>query len=131
MNISQFTMVGRICADPELRSTQGGTQVCKVRVAVNDNRGDTDHASFFGVTIFGKQAGTLNQYAKKGQLIGFWGRFRENRWETKEAQKRSAVEFIADGFQFGPRKEGGGGDQQSFAKEEPQKPAHLSEDLPF
>ena len=32
--LNHLTIMGRLCADPELRRTPGGTAVCNARIAV-------------------------------------------------------------------------------------------------
>ena len=39
-NVNVVVITGNLTRDPELRSTPGGTSICKLRVAVNSRRKD-------------------------------------------------------------------------------------------
>jgi single-strand DNA-binding protein len=39
-NINRVVLVGNLTKDPELKSTSGGTSICKMRIAVNTRRKD-------------------------------------------------------------------------------------------
>ena len=46
MNLSKWTKIGRLVADPETKKTENG-QLTKVRIAVNRKVGGEDQASFY------------------------------------------------------------------------------------
>ncbi len=66
--VFEATILGNLGRDPELRYTPTGTAVCNISVAVNlptdQNSVDT---LWVRITIWGKQAETVNQYLKKGR----------------------------------------------------------------
>jgi single-strand DNA-binding protein len=104
-NINRVVLVGNLTKDPELRHTQGGTSVCKLRLAVNTRRKDetgqwTDKPNYFDVTVWGNQAESCSQYLSKGRPIGVDGRLDWREWEAQDGTKRQAVEIIADSVQF-------------------------------
>ena len=74
-NINRVVLVGNLTRDPELRHAQGGTAVCKLRLAVNTRRKDetgqwTDKPNYFDVTVWGNQAESCSQYLSKGRPVG-------------------------------------------------------------
>ena len=114
-NINRAIIVGNLTRDPELRTTPGGTSVCKLRVAVNERTKDPatgqwgDRTNYFDVTVWGNQGESCAQYLSKGRPIGVDGRLDWREWEAQDGTKRQAVEIIADTVQFlGSRGEGGG-----------------------
>jgi single-strand DNA-binding protein len=121
-NINICAITGNLTKDPELRSTPGGTPVCKLRVAVNSRRKDqsgewVDKPNYFDVTVWGAQGENCAQYLSKGRPVAVEGRLDWREWETQEGGKRQAVEIIANSVQFlGSRSDnpGGGGGNGTF-----------------
>jgi single-strand DNA-binding protein len=120
-NINTVVITGNLTRDPELRSTPGGTSVCKLRVAVNSRRKDgqsgewVDKPNYFDVTVWGAQGENCANYLSKGRPVAVEGRLDWREWESQEGQKRQAVEIIANSVQFlgsrgdNPNGNGGGG----------------------
>ncbi len=113
-NINRVTITGNLTRDPELRSTPGGTAVCKLRVAVNSRRKDgqtgewVDKPNYFDVTVWGAQGENCANYLSKGRPVAVDGRLEWREWESQDGGKRQAVEIIADSVQFLGSRDGGG-----------------------
>ena len=113
-NINRVTITGNLTRDPELRSTPGGTAVCKLRVAVNTRRKDgqsgewIDKPNYFDVTVWGAQGENCANYLSKGRPVAVDGRLEWREWESQDGGKRQAVEIIADSVQFLGSRDGGG-----------------------
>jgi single-strand DNA-binding protein len=105
-NINTVVITGNLTRDPELRSTPGGTSVCKLRVAVNSRRKDgqsgewVDKPNYFDVTVWGAQGENCANYLSKGRPVAVEGRLDWREWESQDGQKRQAVEIIANSVQF-------------------------------
>jgi single-strand DNA-binding protein len=116
-NINRVVVTGNLTKDPELRSTPGGTAVCKLRVAVNSRRKDSasgewmDKPNYFDVTVWGAQGENCATYLSKGRPVAVDGRLEWREWEASDGSgKRQAVEIIADSVQFlGSRDDNPGG----------------------
>jgi single-strand DNA-binding protein len=97
-------MIARLCKDPELSTTQGGSFVCKFSVANNDsytsNGEKKESVSFFNVVSWNKLAEVINQYCAKGSKVAIEGRLQQRTWQDKDGNKRSQVEIVADSVQF-------------------------------
>lgn len=110
-DVNMVVLVGRLTRDPEMRYTNTGTALCRVSLAVNRRKrsGDSwsDEVSYFDVSIWGKQAESLNNYLSKGKQIAVQGELRQNRWE-QDGQKRSRVEVVANTIQLLGDPSGGG-----------------------
>jgi single-strand DNA-binding protein len=120
-NVNVVVITGNLTRDPELRSTPGGTSVCKLRVAVNSRRkeGDNwvDKPNFFDVTVWGAQGENCANYLSKGRPVAIEGRLDWREWE-KDGVKRQTVEIIANSVQFLGSRDGsgnGGGEGGGFA----------------
>lgn len=126
-DITNFTVVGRLTRNAELRYTTAGTALSKFSVASNWSKkvGDqwAEEVSFFDFTLFGKRAEGLNQYLTKGQQVVVSGKLRQDRWE-KDGEKRSKVSLFVDDVQLvgGKPNTGGsgspGGDRSAPAQGE-------------
>ena len=113
-NINVVVITGNLTRDPELRSTPGGTSVCKLRVAVNSRRKDqsgnwVDKPNYFDVTVWGAQGENCANYLSKGRPVAIEGRLDWREWEDKEGGKRQSVEVIANSVQFLGSRDGNGG----------------------
>ena len=110
-DINCVTITGRLTRDAELKSTAGGTAVCKFGVAVNrrTKKGDewANEASFFDVSLWGRQAETLSRYLTKGKQVGVTGELRQERWR-RDGQAQSKVAIVASGVQLFGRADGDG-----------------------
>jgi single-strand DNA-binding protein len=120
-NINRVTITGNLTRDPELRSTPGGTSVCKLRVAVNSRRKDgqtgewVDKPNYFDVTVWGAQGENCANYLSKGRPVAVDGRLDWREWEAQDGSgKRQAVEIIADSVQFLGSREGNSGSGNGF-----------------
>jgi single-strand DNA-binding protein len=104
-SLNKVFLIGNLTRPPELRYTPSGTAVADLRLAVNRNyttqsgekREDT---CFLSVVVWGKQAETCGEYLDKGSPILVDGRLQTREWESKDGQKRSVVEVVAERVQF-------------------------------
>lgn len=104
MSINRVNISGNLTRDPELR--QGSGPVLSFTVAVNDRARNKetgeweDRANFVGCVVFGKRAESLASKLSKGSKVAVEGKLRYSSWETKDGQKRSQLEVIADEVEF-------------------------------
>jgi single-strand DNA-binding protein len=112
-NINRVIVTGNLTRDPELRSLQSGTAVCKLRIAVNSRRKDqsgewVDKPNYFDVTVWGAQGENCATYLSKGRPVAIDGRLDWREWEDQNGNKRQSVEIIADTVQFLGSRDGSG-----------------------
>ncbi|RIL95417.1 single-stranded DNA-binding protein [Staphylococcus chromogenes] len=91
-------LTGRITKDLELKPA-GQTQVTNFSMAV-DNPFKKDDASFFDIVAFGKTAELLNNYCGKGSKILIEGNLKQDRFQDKQGNNRSAVRVITNRVEF-------------------------------
>ncbi len=114
--LNKVLIMGRLTKDPDLRYTPSGTAVCDMSVAINRTWKDTasgekkDDTVFLDVVVWQKQAENCAEYLRKGREVFIEGRLQQDRWETKDGQKRSKILVVAQLVQFlgGARGEGDG-----------------------
>jgi single-strand DNA-binding protein len=97
---------GNITRDLEPK-TIGETVVLNFSIAVNRKVKDEKVVSFFDMTAFGKTAEGIAKWFNKGSTIFVECRPEQQSWE-KDGQKRSAIKFIIDRWEFagGPKDDG-------------------------
>jgi single-strand DNA-binding protein len=101
---STVTITGSLTRDPELRFTTGGKGIASFGVAVNRryqvNNEWQEQTSFFNVSAWGTLGENAAASLTKGTRVIVTGRLEQRQYETKEGEKRSVVEIIAD--EIGP-----------------------------
>ncbi len=105
ININRVVLTGNLTRDPELRALANGTEVCRLRLAVNTRRRTSageleDKANFFDVTVWGAQGANAARFLSKGRPVALDGRLEWREWRAQDGQARQAVEIIADTVQF-------------------------------
>lgn len=95
--MNDVSLIGRLTRDPELVTTQGGTEICNVRLAID--RRAQDGAVYADVKCFGKQAAAVAKHKGKGDQVAVSGRLELDEWET-EAGKRSRLYVVAERVEF-------------------------------
>lgn len=95
-------IMGRLTADPELRTTQTGLSVTSFTVAVDRNykSGDERQTDFINVVAWRGTADFVSRYFKKGQMIAVQGSIQTRNYEDKNGNKRTAVEIVAENVSF-------------------------------
>ena len=144
MNLNKVLILGRLTADPQLRTTPSGDQVATFSVATNRNwtdrsGGKKESTEFHNVVVWGRQAEIANQFLKKGGLVLIEGRLQTRSWEGKDGQMRKTTEIIGERIQLGPRKAGEVSQEGSSDKEKEAEMPSIDleegdikpEDLPF
>ena len=103
--INSVSLMGRLVATPELKTTQSGLSVTTIRLAVDrpfakGDRGDKPEADFFGVVAWRGTAEFVARNFDKGNMIGVTGRLQSRSYTDKEGKKHTVVEVVADGAHF-------------------------------
>ena len=97
--MNKIQIIGRLTADPELRSTGSGVQVCSFTVAVN-RRFNREEIDFFPVTVWREAAVNCNKFLAKGSQVGVCGSLQIRRYDDKDGIKRTAIDLQADEVEF-------------------------------
>lgn len=116
-------IMGRLTADPELKTTPSGTSVVSFRVAVDRNyvrQGEERQTDFINVVAWRKTADFITRYFHKGSMIAVQGSIQTRNYEDKNGNKRTAVEVLAGNVSFCGSKadsnEGFGAQPSNFAQ---------------
>jgi single-strand DNA-binding protein len=136
--LNRVMLLGNLGADPELRVTQGGQAVLKLRIATNESYVDRNNVrqertEWHRVTVWGKRAEGLGKILAKGDAIFVEGRLQTSSYE-KNGEKRYSTEVIANNILLtgGGRGRGeGAGAPRSVPRDAPAHAAGQGADAPF
>ena len=141
--LNEVRLLGNLGADPELKMSQGGMAILKLRIATaarvkDKNETWVDKTEWHHVTVFGKRAEGLNKCLRKGSQVMVLGALRSSSYEDRDGQKRYKTEIIAYKILLCGGRPGGGGYQTPTAPNDQPKAADAPcpadddlENLPF
>ncbi len=101
--INRVVLVGRLTRDPELRTTNSGTNICSFTVAVDNrskNPDGTKSTNFIPCVCFAPTADLVMKYTKKGALVGVEGRLTQRNYNRQDGTKATTFEVTCDSVQF-------------------------------
>ena len=103
--VNKVIILGRLGADPELRSSPSGVTSCNLSIATSinwtdKNSGDKkEKTEWHRVVFFGRPAEVIDQYMKKGQQLYVEGRLETSKYE-KDGIERFSTNIIGESFNF-------------------------------
>ena len=132
--INNAVIMGRLVADPELKTTPTGVEVCKITVAVDRNfvkAGEERQCDFIDVVAWRTTAAFVCKYFHKGSMIAVNGEIQTRTYEDKNGNKRKAFEIVARNVSFCGGKSEGNNSAPSSVPAAPSDSVEDDEDLPF
>lgn len=103
MSINNCTFMGRLTADPELKTTQSANSVCKFTVAVERGRKTADGkkiVDFIDCVAWAGQGEAIAIHFKKGQPIVVIGELHIQSFVGNDNVRRKSVEIEVKEFSF-------------------------------
>ena len=101
--LNTVILIGRLVADPDMRTTQTGKAVCCFTLAVDRQYRNADGSrstDFVDIVAWGKTGELAGSYLCKGKLAAITGQLQSRRWEDKEGRKRISWEVNAEYVTF-------------------------------
>jgi|LSQX01.2.fsa_nt_gb single-strand DNA-binding protein len=102
--MNNFSGMGRLVADPEMRATQSGISVCNFRIAINrrfKNKETNEYdADFLSCVAWRGTAEFICKYFGKGDMIGIVGSVQTRSWDADDGTKRYATEIMVEQAHF-------------------------------
>lgn len=101
--INNATLMGRLTADPVLRTTNNGTSVTSFSIAVDRKytpTGQERQTDFIDCVAWRSTAEFINRYFNKGSMIALEGEIQTRTWEDNNGNKRKAVEVVVSNVSF-------------------------------
>lgn len=142
--VNKVILVGRLGADPEVRTLESGTKVSSIRLATSerykDRNGNQQEATeWHNVVLWRGLADITEKYLKKGDQVYIEGKIKTRKWTDKDGNDRYSTDIVADEMTMlggAPGGNAGGGQQSSSAaSNQVSEPASslddIDDDLPF
>lgn len=127
--MNNYSALGRLVRDPEVRVSQNGTKTARYTLAVN--RMKKGEADFIPCVAFGKAADFTEKYFRKGQQVAIIGHLQSGSYTDKNGNKRSTMDVIIESQYFADSK------RDSFTPTEEKIPDEfvevdgMQDELPF
>ena len=124
-------LMGRLTADPELKTTQNGVSVTSFCVAVDrrfQRQGEEKQTDFINVVAWRQTADFVSRYFHKGSMIAVQGSIQTRNYEDKNGNKRTAVEIVADNVSFCGSKSESDGQQTQNPQNTPRPSVNTTND---
>ncbi len=83
MGLNTINLVGRAGRDPDVRYFESGSVLCRLTLAVDRRRRNSDEPDWFNLEIWGRTAEIAANYVRKGSLIGISGALKIDRWQDR------------------------------------------------
>lgn len=100
--VNKVILVGNVGLDPEVRTTESGVKVARVRLATTERLFDRasnetkEHTEWHTITLWRGLADVVDRYVRKGTQLYIEGRLRTREWMDKDNNKRYTTEILAD-----------------------------------
>jgi len=101
---NKITILGHLGRDPEVRFSAQGTAFCKFSLATTERRRgngeEGELATWFNITVFGRQAELCGERLFKGSPVYVEGRFSCRPYVDRDGNNRISPEIAASDVQF-------------------------------
>ena len=104
MSMNNWTGIGRLTKDPELKIVADGVSKCSFTLAVdrdysNKSTGERE-CDFINVVAWRSKAEFVEKYFSKGRMMGVRGRLQMRKWEDDNGVSRTIYEISAEDIYF-------------------------------
>lgn len=99
--LNRVHLLGNLGADPELKMTNNGQSVLKMRLATTEsyldrNKVRQERTEWHNVVVWGKRAEALGKFLTKGSRLFVEGGLRTTSYDDKDGNKRYRTEIVAN-----------------------------------
>ncbi len=103
--INKVILVGRLGADPEVKTVGQGQTVTRLNLATSESWMGKDgqkqeKTEWHRITVWGKLAEICGKHLAKGRQVYVEGKLQTRSWEDQQGQKKYATEIVASTVQF-------------------------------
>jgi single-strand DNA-binding protein len=97
-SVNKIILLGRLGADPEMRSMPDGTSVANFSIAtstISNKNGDRkEYTEWHKCSAFNRAAEIAGEYLKKGSQVFIEGSQRTRKWTDKDGQDKYTTEVV-------------------------------------
>lgn len=143
--VNKVILVGRLGADPEVKTIGSGNTVARLNLATSEtwvkDGNKQERTEWHRITVWGKMAEICGKHLAKGRQIYVEGKLQTRQWEDQQGQKRYTTEIVASTVQFlgaagGERSASGGnassgGGDYGFQDFGPEPSFDSNDEIPF
>ena len=128
--INKVILVGNVGGDPEVRTTESGVKVSRIRLATSERYTDKQSGErkelteWHTITLWRGLADIVDRYVHKGSQLYIEGRLRTREWTDTNNIKRYTTEILADNMQLLGSRGDGQGAAPAAAPSAPAQPAY-------
>lgn len=104
-SVNRVILVGNLCKDPEVRTTQSGCKIINMTVATSETWNDKqsgerkERSEFHRVVIFNERlADVAERFLRKGRKVYLEGALQTRKWTDQSGQERYSTEVIIERF---------------------------------
>ncbi len=97
--LNKVILMGRLTADPDVRSTPSGVSVTTFSLAVDRGyakQGEEKQTDFISIVCWRSTADFVGKYFSKGQLVAVEGAIRTRNYTDQSGTKRYITEVVAN-----------------------------------
>ena len=98
--MNNWTGIGRLTRDPEVRYTPEQMAICKMTMAIDDGYGEKKKTNFIPVTVFGKTAENCERFLAKGRMVAVEGKISTGSYTKQDGSKAYTTEVVAARVEF-------------------------------
>ena len=99
-DLNQWSGIGRLGKDVELRVTPAGDSVASFSIACDWKTKKSEGVEWVNISVFGKLAELCGQYIGKGSQVFVQGRLQTDKYEDKSGVTKYSTKIAADTVQF-------------------------------
>jgi len=134
--VNKVIILGNVGKEPELKTFESGSSVCKLAVATSESWRDKqsgeqkEQTEWHNISLFNKLAEIGAKYLTKGSQVYVEGRLSTRKWKDKNGNDRYTTEIIASNMQMIGGKSGGAAaakPKQQSVEADPD----FNDDIPF
>jgi single-strand DNA-binding protein len=98
--VNKVILVGRLGADPELKTLESGTNVASIRLATTErfkdkNGNPQESTEWHNVVLWRGLAEITGKYLKKGDQVYIEGRIKTRKWTDQNGADRYSTDIVA------------------------------------
>lgn len=103
-SLNKWTGIGNLGKDPEIRSTQGGSEIASFSIACSESWKDKDgkkqeKTEWVNIVVFSDAlVKVVKQYIKKGSKLYVEGKLATRKWTDQNSMERYTTEVVLQGF---------------------------------
>lgn len=99
--VNKVILVGRLGADPEVRTLESGTKVASISLATSErykdrNGNQQEVTEWHNVVFWRGLAEVTEKYLKKGDQVYVEGRIKTRKWTDKDGNDRYSTDIVAN-----------------------------------